>query len=132
MFEGQVAVGQRLGLYPLGGIHEQDRPLACGQRAAHLVAEIDVPRCVDEVDHMAGVLEPDALELDGDPPLPLQVHGVEVLGAHLPRVHRPAQLQEPVRERGLAVVDVGDDAEVADSIEGGHAGGSLREGVRRA
>ena len=44
VLEGLVGVGQRLGLDALGGVDEQHHPLAGGQAAAHLVAEVDVAR----------------------------------------------------------------------------------------
>ena len=44
VLQGQVGVGQGLGLHPLGGVHHQDGPLAGGQAAAHLVGEVHVPR----------------------------------------------------------------------------------------
>ena len=44
VLEGQVAVGQRLGLDALGGVDQQDDALAGGQAAGHLVAEVDVAR----------------------------------------------------------------------------------------
>jgi hypothetical protein len=67
--------------------------------------------------HVVAPLDPDVLGLDRDAPLALEVHGVEVLLAHLPRVDRPRQLQDAIRERGLSVVDVGDDAEVPDAVQ---------------
>jgi hypothetical protein len=54
------------------------------------------------------------LRLDRDAALALQIHGVEQLGTHRPRVDGLGELQDPVRQRRLAVVDVGDDREVAD------------------
>ena len=117
VLHGQVAVGQRLGFDALGRVHQQDHRLAGSQGAAHLVAEVHVAGGVDEVDHEALIIEANALELDGDAPLPLQVHGVQILGAHLPGVDRPANLQHAVGQRGLAVVDVGDDRGIADSRE---------------
>ena len=56
------------------------------------------------------------LALDGDAALALDVHPVEVLRPHLPRVDHPGELQHPVGQRRLAVVDVRDDAEVADPV----------------
>src|SRR6185312_10003032 len=41
-------------------------------------------------------------------------HAVEVLRARRPLVDDAGQLEHPVGQRRLAVVDVGDDAEVAD------------------
>ena len=60
--------------------------------------------------------EPHRLRLDGNPALPFEVHGVEDLVAELPIFDRPAALDEAVGERRLAVVDVGDDAEVAEAV----------------
>ena len=52
--------------------------------------------------------------LDGDAPLALEVHRVEDLRLHLARLQRAGDLEKAVGERRLAVVDVGDDGEVAD------------------
>ena len=52
--------------------------------------------------------------LDGDAALPLQVHRVQDLGLHLALGKRPGELQQAVRERGFAMIDVGDDGKVAD------------------
>jgi hypothetical protein len=56
------------------------------------------------------------LGLDGDPALALEVHRVQDLGFHLPVGQPAAELDEPVGQRGLAVVDVGDDGEITDVI----------------
>ena len=113
MVEGQVAVGQRLGLDALGGVDDQDHALAGGQRAAHLVVEVDVPGRVDEVDDGVAPFEAHALEFDGDAPLALEVHRIEVLGPHLPGVDGTAELEHSVGQRGLAMVHVSDDRSVA-------------------
>ena len=65
---------------------------------------------------------PDGLALDGDAALALDVHPVEVLRAGAALVDDPGQLQHPVGQRRLAVVDVGDDAEVADQPRIGVSG----------
>ena len=117
VLEGEVAVGEGLGLDALGGVDQQDHALAGGQRPGHLVAEVDVAGGVDEVDDVVAVVEPDRLELDGDAPLPLDVHRVEVLGPHVPGVDGAAQLEEAIGERALAVVDVRHDGEVAKAAE---------------
>jgi hypothetical protein len=74
-----------------------------------------VARGVDQVDLVVLPVQPDVLGLDRDAPLPLQVHGVEVLGPHVPGIDRPGELEDAVRQRGLPVVDVTDDGEVADA-----------------
>jgi hypothetical protein len=133
VLQRQVEVGERLGLDALGGVDQQDRTLAGGQRPGHLVREVHVPRCVDHVEHELGAgvragpgrpRQPHVLRLDGDAALALDVHAVEVLGAHLAPLDEPGHFQHPVGQRRLAVVDVGDDAEVPD--EGRIGGGRSR------
>ena len=126
LIDGRDAVGDRLRLDALGRVHDQQRPFARRQRTRDLVAEVHVPRRVDEIQPIGfaiarAVLQRDALRLDGDAPLALDVHGIQHLIGHLPRRKRPAQPNEPIRQRGLAVVDVGDDGEVADVCDGCHS-----------
>ena len=98
-------------------------------------------RRVDEVERVdlpvlpAPVEDPGRLELDGDPPLALQVERVQELLGHVPVGHRGRGLQEAVGQRRLAVVDVRDDGEVADpgggeALEPGVLAGR-RRGLRR-
>ncbi len=116
----QIEVRQRLGLDALGGVHEQDRTLAGSQRSRYLVGEVHMARRVDHVQAVGGLVDlprhPHGLGLDGDATLALDVHPVEVLGAHRAGVNYPGDLQHPVSQGRLAVVDVGDDAEVPDEV----------------
>ena len=73
------------------------------------------------------------LRLDRDPALALEVHRVEHLRAHLAAGDGVGQLEDAVGQRRLAVVDVGDDREVADVAlvhgfvsRGGAAAGATR------
>ena len=54
------------------------------------------------------------VRLDGDAALALDVHRVEQLGLHVALLHRVGELEDAVRDRRLAVVDVRNDREVAD------------------
>ena len=131
---GEVEVREGLGLDPLGRVDEQHGALARREGARDLVGEVDVARRVDEVQHVRVVelvREPHGLRLDGDAPLPLQVHPVQVLVPHVPCRHRVGELEDPVGQRGLAVVDVGHDAEVPKAVGLGH-GGSILPGRRPA
>ena len=132
-----VAVGHRLRLHALGRIHHQQRALAGGQRAADLVAEVDVARRVDEVQEvglpvLGRVRQGDGLRLDGDPALALDRIVVEHLRFHLALAQPAAQLDDAVGERRLAVVDVGDDGEVADLPHGIGHGEAAVASVRTA
>ncbi len=118
---GQMVVGQGLRFDPLGGINEEDGALARREASRHLVREVDVAGRIDEVQlerrSTLRVGEPDRLRLDRDPALAFEVHPVEVLLPHLAGGHRVRQVEEPIRQGRLAVVDVRDDAEVPDEGE---------------
>ena len=116
-----VGVGDGLRLDPLGGVDDEQRALAGGERARDLVGEVDVAGRVDQMQvvglAVAGaVLDPHRLRLDRDPALALEVHRVEHLGAHLALVDRPGQLEDAIGQGRFPMVDVGDDREVADVV----------------
>lgn len=124
----QIQIGEGLGLDALSGVDEKNGPLTGREGPGDLVGEVDVPRGVDHVEdvRVARVVrgrpgQPYGLGLDRDATLALDVHPVEVLSTHLPLVDDTGQLEHPVGERGLAVVDVRDDAEIADLSRGGTA-----------
>ena len=83
-------------------------------------AKSTCPGRVDQVEAVGQAVAGQVLQahgpgLDGDPLLALQVHRIEDLAGHLAGIDRVGHLQQPVGERGLPVVDVGDDAEVAQA-----------------
>jgi hypothetical protein len=83
-----------------------------------------VARRVDQVEVVGdavggGELDPHGLRLDRDPALALKIHRVQHLGLHLERIHCLGQLEDAVSQRRLAVVDVGDDREVANQFHAG-------------
>ena len=83
--------------------------------ALDLAAEIGVARRVDDVDARALPDDRGRLGEDGDAALALEVvrvHGA--LGDLLVVAEGAALLQQAVDQRGLAVVDVRDDRDVAD------------------
>ena len=77
---------------------------------------------VDQVENvllarLGRVVQAHRMRLDRDAALTLQIHGVEDLRLHFARLERAGELEEPVCQRRLAVVDVRDDREIPD--EGG-------------
>ncbi|MEN3347883.1 MAG: GTP-binding protein LepA, partial [Bradyrhizobium sp.] len=123
--DGLVDVGQRLGLDALARIHHQDRAFAGRQAARDLVGEVDVPGGVHQVEHIGLavvglVVQAHRLGLDGDPALALYVHGIKHLRAHLALGQAAGGLDQAVGQGRLAVVDMGDDREVADAVERCH------------
>jgi len=63
---------------------------------------------------VAGPGKPDRLTLDRDAALALDVHPVQVLRPHLAAFTTPVNCSNAVSQRRLAMIDVGDDAEVPD------------------
>ena len=121
--EREVDVREGLGLDALRGVDDEDRALARLERAADLVREVDVAGRVDQVQPvrqavLRRVLEPDGARLDRDALLALEVHRIEDLARHLPGIDRVRELEQPVGERRFAVIDVGDDREVAQAFLG--------------
>ena len=120
VFHGREGVGDGLRFDALERIDQQQGALTAGQRAGHFVVEVDVPRRVNQVQFVLFVLKL-ALHghgpgLDGDAASPLQGHVIEHLFPHLALVDRAGDLQQAVRQRALAMVNVGDDAEVSDVL----------------
>ena len=58
--------------------------------------------------------EAHVLRLDRDTALAFNVHVVQVLIAHIAVIDHAGHLQNAVGERGLTVIDVGNNAEVTD------------------
>ena len=86
--DGEVGVGEGLGLDALGGVDDEEGAFAGGEGARDFVGEVDVAGGVDEVE-LVGVAvvrlvhHADGVGLDGDAALALKVHGVKDLGLHL-------------------------------------------------
>ena len=123
--DGEIGIGQRLGLDTLGGIGHQERSLARLETSGYLVREVDVARGVDEVQFVPRSrrmveVDPHRVRLDRDPPLPLQVHVVEHLVAHLSLGDGAGAFQQAIGKRRFPMVDVGDDGEVTDARLVGH------------
>ena len=60
------------------------------------------------------ILHADSTGLDRDSPGTFQFHVIQQLCLHLALADRTGKLHQPVGKRALAMIDVGDDTEVAD------------------
>ena len=125
-----MVVGHGLGLHALGGIDQQHGALTSGQRTRNLVREVHVTGRIHQVDLvqisiLGRVGHGDRMALDGDAALLFQIHRVEVLlGEHALR-HRVGVFQQAVGQRGFAMIDVGNDAEITSKRDV-HAGRQMR------
>ncbi len=120
MVNGLIQVGNRLCLNTLRCIDYQQGPLAGSDAAGHFIAEVHMAGRINQVeavsDTVPEVIHLDGVALDGNALLPLQVHVVQYLVFHFPVAERAGQLQQPVRQCGLPMVDMCDDAKIADIL----------------
>src|SRR5262249_53435316 len=117
-------IGNRLRLDALKCIDEQDGALAGREAARHLIIEVYVARRIDKVQlvllTIVRVVDRNRMHADGNTALPLEVHGVADLVAEFALRDSPGFQQELIGQGALAMIDVGDDAEVSDILRVGH------------
>ena len=113
-----IKVGQGLRLDALRGVHEQHCAFACRQRARYLIGEVHMAWCVNHAEGVFRTIDrprhAHGLGLDGDATFLLDIHAVKEAVMHLPLRDDAGQLENPVGYGGFSVVDVCNDAEVAN------------------
>ena len=115
--EGLLGHEARLWHGAVHGIDEQQHGIHHRQDPLHLAAEIGMSRGIDDVDPIVPPAQRRILGEDSDPALPLQLVRVhDAFDAPRALAQGPGLLQQAVDERGLAVVDVCDDGDVAKSF----------------
>ena len=115
LLEGLAQDEARLGQGALGGVDEQDDGVDHGQAALDLAAEVGVAGGVDDVDREAVPLDGGVLGEDGDALFALEVARVhDPVGELLVGGEGARLAQHLVDERGLSVVDVGDDGDISE------------------
>ena len=126
--ERLIDVCKSLRFDALACVDHEERALARSQTAAHLIREVHMSWRVHQVELiklaiLRTVIEPDGLCLDRDPALFLDLHIVENLSLtrHFAVGHAAAKLDEPVRKRRFAVIDMRNDGEISDVREWRHA-----------
>ena len=94
-------------------VHQQHHAVHHAEHALHFAAKIGVPRSIDDVNVVAVVFE------NGDTALFFQVVAVHHALFYLLVGAESARLaQKLVYQRGFAVVDVGDDGDIANVFHG--------------
>ena len=120
--EREEQIGECLRLNSLRCVDDENRALACSERARDLVREINVARRVDEVELVGTAVaclvgHAHRVELDGDAALSFEIERVEHLLFHLSLLEHAGGFDQPVGERGFAVIYVSNDTKIADVIE---------------
>ena len=123
--EHEAGLGERA----LGSVDEQERAIDHGEAAFDLATEVGVAGGVDDVHLDVADTDGRVFGEDGDALFALEVvrvhDPVDDLGA---RIELPGLLEQGVDERGLAVIDVRDDGDVADVLADSALGGRRRDG----
>ena len=122
LFVREMNIRHGLRFDPLGGIDNQERAFARRERSRNFIRKIDVPRCIEQIQSIffsrfARVTHRHRMCLDRDPALPLQVHRIEQLILLVALVNRAGRLEQSIRQRCLAVIDVRDDAKIARQLD---------------
>lgn len=120
--QGPQAVGQRLpddesslGHHTLDGVYEQQHRVHHAEDALDLSAEVRVAGGVDEVDAHALEIDGGLLGEDRDPPLALDILAVHhPLRDRLVLAEGAGLAQQSIQQGRLAVINVGDDRQVAE------------------
>ena len=113
----------RLGHRALDRIHQQEDAVDHRQHALDLTPEIGVSRRVHDVDVRVAILDRTVLGQNRDAPFLLQIVAVhDAFRNRLVGREGPGLAQQLIDERGLAVVDVGDNGDVANGTGHGGAG----------
>ena len=126
----ETPVGFRLRLYTSDTVEHHHGAVQHAQRAIHLDGEVDVPGGVDQVDLLLAPEAGDRGALNRNAALlfllevvrrrrRLQILGVMDVDD---RVLAPGVIQDALRRRRFAGIDMGDDADVADIRKSGCAG----------
>jgi hypothetical protein len=119
VFERKVIVRQRLGLDALGRIDDEHGSFAGRERSGNFIREIDVPRRVDQVKLVLlsierSIIERNRMHANGNAALALEVHRIERLLFEVSRGDGARDFEQPVGKRRLTMVDMRDDAKVAN------------------
>ena len=112
-----VSTNRVCGMGPSAASTSTSAPSAIRRTALDLAAEIGVAGRVDEIDLHVLVVHGDVLGEDRDAPLALQFVGIEdAIADQLAGAELAALPEQAIDQRRLAVVDVGDDGDIADVV----------------
>ena len=103
-----------LGHRPFHGIHQQQDRVNHGQDPLDLSTEVGMTRRIDDVDAIPFPVDGGVFRQNRDAPLTLLIVRVhDPLHFFTPRLQRAGLLEQFVHQRGLSVIDVGNNGDVA-------------------
>ena len=112
MIQGQIYIGQCLRLDSLRSVNNQQRTFAGSQTARDLVRKVDMPRSVDQIQHISftilcNIVQANRLGLDRDAAFTFQLHLVEQLVFHLAGGNRTGNLDQAISQCRFAMINMG-------------------------
>ena len=106
-----------LGHRPLLGVDEQQGAIGHPQHPFHLPAEIGMTGGVDDIDPIVLELVGTVLGGNGNPALPLQIHGIhQPLGYFLVVAKHPRIFKKLIYQSGFAMIDMSDNCHITNFI----------------
>ena len=114
-----------------GRVDEHQGPVGHAQNPLHLAAEIGMARGVDDVDLHALPFHRDVLGKNGDAAFFFQIVGIQnAFARELAGAKLPALPEETVNQSRLAMIDVGDDGDIANVVATDQVGrGGIGDGI---
>ena len=122
MLEGLLRYEARLRHGTVHRVDQQQHAIDHGEHTLDFAAEIGVARRVDDVDAIVAPGDRGILRENRDAALALQIVRIhDALLQILARIERAGLTQQLIDERGLAMIDVRDDGDVAKFLSHGEA-----------
>ena len=114
LLEREIDIRESLRLNTLRGVDNQNGAFDRLQRARNFIGKIHMARSIDEVQNVVLVVHVNWREFNRDALLAFELHAIEQLRLHLALSYRASDFEHAVSERRFAMIDVSDNAEIAD------------------
>ena len=120
--EGLIDIGKGLRFNALRGIDNKQRAFTGCQRARDFIGKVHMAGRVHQIEDiiltiLGPVIEAHGLGLDGDAAFTLDIHGIKHLLNHIAFCQAACRLNQTIRQRRLAVVDMRHNGEIANIVE---------------
>ena len=119
MIQCHITIGQGLGFNTLRSVDHQQGTFAGSQCTADFISKVNMTGGIDQIQGIGFsilrfVLHAYSLALNGDATFALQLHAVKNLVDHLSLLEDAGHFQNAICQSGLAVINMGNDAKIAN------------------
>ncbi len=120
MLNSLVQVAYSLSLNTLRSIHNKQSSLAGSDRTGYLIGKVNVSWGINQIQYilltLVDILHLNSLAFDCNPTFPFQVHAIQGLFLEILFANGLGILQKTVGQCTLPMVDMGNNAKVADIL----------------